>query len=55
VVHLFGLYTNINNLLALLMVEPIDREQLSEDLLAYCHLDTLAMVKIWERVEGMGL
>lgn len=27
------------------------REQLRNDLLAYCHLDTLAMVKIWQRVE----
>ncbi len=34
-------------------LEPNEREQLREDLLAYCHLDTLAMVKIWERVEGV--
>jgi hypothetical protein len=34
------------------MLEPIDRNQLREDLLAYCHLDTLAMVRIWERVES---
>lgn len=27
------------------------RAQLRNDLLAYCHLDTLAMVKIWQRVE----
>jgi hypothetical protein len=27
------------------------RAQLRKDLLAYCHLDTLAMVKIWQRVE----
>jgi len=35
------------------LLEPIARERLREDLLAYCHLDTLAMVKIWERVEGI--
>jgi hypothetical protein len=29
------------------------RTQLREDLLAYFHLDTLAMVRIWERVEGI--
>ncbi|MCG9879707.1 MAG: DUF2779 domain-containing protein [Bacteroidia bacterium] len=28
------------------------REQLRKDLLDYCHLDTLAMVKIWECVKG---
>ncbi len=35
------------------LLEPKEREQLREDLLAYCHLDTLAMVKIWERVEAI--
>jgi hypothetical protein len=29
------------------------RAQLRKDLLAYCHLDTLAMVKIWQRVEEL--
>jgi hypothetical protein len=33
------------------LLEPNEREQLREDLLAYCHSDTLAMVRIWERVE----
>lgn len=31
-------------------LEPKAREQLRQDLLAYCHLDTLAMLKIWEVV-----
>jgi hypothetical protein len=31
-------------------LEPLEKEQLRKDLLEYCHLDTLAMVKIWERV-----
>lgn len=31
-------------------LEPDAREQLRKDLLEYCHLDTLAMVRIWERV-----
>jgi hypothetical protein len=30
--------------------EPNAQEQLRQDLLAYCHLDTLAMLKIWEKV-----
>ena len=29
----------------------MERLQLRKDLLDYCHLDTLAMVKIWEKVE----
>jgi len=35
-------------------LEPNEREQLREDLLAYCHLDTLAMVRIWGRVEELN-
>lgn len=32
-------------------LEPEAREQLRKDLLDYCHLDTLAMVRIWERMD----
>ncbi len=31
-------------------LEPSVQEQLRQDLLAYCHVDTLAMLKIWESV-----
>ena len=30
-----------------LLDDPVEREQLRSALLAYCRLDTLAMVKIW--------
>lgn len=30
--------------------DPTEVETIREDLLAYCHLDTLAMVKIWEKL-----
>jgi hypothetical protein len=33
--------------------DPDRREAIREDLLAYCHLDTLAMVRIWERLGEM--
>jgi hypothetical protein len=33
-------------------LEPLEKEQLRKNLLEYCHLDTLAMVKIWEQVTG---
>jgi hypothetical protein len=29
------------------------RDEIRKDLLAYCHLDTLAMVKIWEKLHSM--
>lgn len=35
------------------LLEDAERVKLREDLLAYCHLDTLAMVKIWERVVAL--
>jgi hypothetical protein len=35
-------------------LEPSAQEQLRQDLLSYCHLDTLAMLKIWEAVNFMG-
>lgn len=38
------LYGQMNDL------EPSEKEQLRKDLLEYCHLDTLAMLKIWERI-----
>lgn len=31
-------------------MSPADAQQAREDLLAYCHLDTLAMVRVWERL-----
>ena len=35
-------------------IEDSDRrEAIREDLLVYCHLDTLAMVRIWERLGEM--
>lgn len=40
------LYGQMNTL------ESTVKEQLKKDLLEYCHLDTLAMVKIWERVNN---
>ena len=33
-----------------LLKDPSKREAIREDLLAYCRLDTLAMVRIWERL-----
>jgi hypothetical protein len=35
------------------LLEPKEREQLRADLLDYCHLDTLAMLRIWERIESL--
>ncbi len=34
-------------------LEPSAQEQLRQELLAYCHLDTLAMLRIWESVNFM--
>ena len=31
-------------------MSPTDAQQAREDLLAYCHLDTLAMVRVWEKL-----
>ena len=33
--------------------DPSKREAIRKDLLAYCRLDTLAMVRIWERLREM--
>ena len=33
-------------------VSPAEAAEIFGDLLKYCHLDTLAMVKIWERVKS---
>ena len=33
-----------------LLKDKEQREQVRADLLAYCHLDTLAMVRIWEKL-----
>jgi hypothetical protein len=33
--------------------EGDEKEKIRRDLLAYCRLDTLAMVKIWERLVNM--
>ena len=36
-----------------LLKDEIPRQKIRADLLAYCHLDTLAMVKIWEKLHQM--
>lgn len=33
-----------------LLKDPSKRDMIREDLLAYCHLDTLAMVRLWEKL-----
>lgn len=33
-----------------LLKDPSKREAIRDDLLAYCHLDTLAMVRIYEKL-----
>jgi hypothetical protein len=35
-------------------MDEATKAQTRQDLLAYCHLDTLAMLKIWERVAGIN-
>jgi len=35
-----------------LLKDPDSREKIRRDFLAYCHLDTLAMVRIWEKLRG---
>ncbi len=37
-----------------LLKDKKKRDEIREDLLAYCHLDTLAMVKIWEQLEEIN-
>jgi len=32
-------------------MEPEEREKIRRSLLAYCKLDTLAMVKVWEELK----
>ena len=32
---------------------PEEEKKVRKDLLDYCKLDTLAMVRVWERLEGM--
>jgi len=34
-----------------LLEDPDKREAIRRDLLAYCRLDTLAMVRIWKKLE----
>jgi hypothetical protein len=38
-----------------LLKDPAKRESIRNDLLAYCRLDTLAMVKILEKLRGIVL
>jgi len=38
-----------------LLKEMDKRENIRNDLLAYCHLDTLAKVRIWEKLNDVGL
>lgn len=33
---------------------PADQQKARQSLLDYCHLDTLAMVKIWQKLEEIG-
>jgi len=34
--------------------DPDNRDRIRRDLLAYCHLDTLAMVRIWEKLRDIA-
>jgi hypothetical protein len=34
--------------------DPAKRKAIRDDLLAYCHLDTLAMVKIWQKLKALA-
>ena len=36
------------------MTDPLEVQRLRNSLLAYCHLDTLAMVKVWEKLREMA-
>jgi hypothetical protein len=36
-----------------LLKDKTQREQIRADLLAYCRLDTLAMVRIWEKLHDI--
>jgi hypothetical protein len=33
---------------------PADQQKARQSLLDYCHLDTMAMVKIWQKLEEIG-
>jgi hypothetical protein len=35
--------------------DPEAKAAIKESLLAYCHLDTLAMVKIWEKLNEITI
>jgi len=35
-----------------LLKDKAQRDTIRQDLLAYCRLDTLAMVRIWEKLQG---
>lgn len=37
-----------------LLKDATQREQIRNDLLAYCHLDTLAMVRIWQKLQEIS-
>jgi hypothetical protein len=34
-----------------LLKDPKQRDEIRNNLLAYCYLDTLAMVRIWEKLK----
>ena len=36
-----------------LLIDPTKREHVRSDLLDYCRLDTLAMVRIWEKLRDV--
>ena len=43
-----GIYANLHK-----VEDPKERQVIRESLLAYCKLDTLAMVKIWQRLNDV--
>lgn len=38
-----------------LLKDKAQRDQIRKDLLAYCHLDTLAMVRIWQKLQEISV
>ena len=38
-----------------LLKDKTQRDQVRKDLLVYCHLDTLAMVRIWQKLQEISV
>ena len=43
-----GTYANLHK-----VKDPKEKQAIRESLLAYCKLDTLAMIKIWQRLKDV--